>query len=91
MKTENKELATVLKVYPISTKGILKIQFKSNDKKRLTLKIYDLMLQLVAKQNIIVLNGINNNIIDVSGFHPGIYYLEISSESSTIFKKLILN
>jgi N-acetyl-anhydromuramyl-L-alanine amidase AmpD len=76
--------ANYLQVYPNPTKGKLFIDFTSNALGKAHLKAFNLNGQLVYSQQNEVNEGYNAMEINVNEWVPGIYFLEITTESGEV-------
>lgn len=77
------ESLTDINVYPIPANDFIKIESKNNVK---NITIYNAIGQVIKKIKNLNSNNLN---IDIKYLNEGIYYLNISTEKKSIFKKII--
>ena len=79
-----------LVVYPNPSDGLFKIQFNSKINQSINLVLYNTLGEKIFRENFELFFGNNTMKIDLSNFPNGLYSIEINSNNSKIYKKLIL-
>ena len=74
-----------INVHPNPTTGIFKVEVNTNDE--LNLVVTDVLGKEIYVSNV---NGVTDEIIYLSKFDKGIYFLEISNPSNKFTQKIIL-
>jgi len=79
-----------IQVYPNPSRGNFYIEFSSVSPASVDYKIINSLGEIVyAKQNIVV-NGQYKEVLDLSGFSEGMYFLMISNDDQTTHKRIII-
>jgi len=79
-------------IYPNPTSSISTVEFNLVNASEVTISITDLSGKIVSERNLGQLNaGANATEINTSSFNAGIYYVTVSSNGSSVTKKLIKN
>lgn len=72
---------------PNPAKHVLMIQLNTMSVGKSSISIFDIQGKLVLEQNLLDGNRMN---IDVSGFHSGLYFVEVNSNDKSMIEKLIV-
>ena len=79
-------------IYPNPTSSISTVEFNLVNASEATISITDLSGKIVSERNLGQLNaGVNATEINTTSFNAGIYYVTVSSNGSSVTKKLIKN
>lgn len=79
-------------IYPNPTSSISTVEFNLVNASEATISITDLSGKIVSERNLGQLNaGANATEINTTSFNAGIYYVTVSSNGSSVTKKLIKN
>ena len=79
-------------IYPNPTSSTSKVEFNLVNPSEATISVTDLSGKLVSERNLGQLNaGANATEINTTSFNAGIYYVTVSSNGSSVTKKLIKN
>jgi len=87
---EKNEFISGLNIYPNPVTGLLNIEFTSPKEMKLTINVFNTLLQSLKNKNFQVIAGGNHEVLDLTGLHPGVYYLQISSKRGNIVRKIII-
>jgi C1A family cysteine protease len=79
-----------LSVYPNPTSGKINLDYISETTGKCIVRILNLTGATVLEKELFLAEGLNSYVIDLSGNSSGIYFLELTSNSHRIFKKVIL-
>ena len=78
------------KIYPNPSSDIFNVEFSSNNKKTIEVKIMNLIGEIIFIDNLNKFNGEYKQTINLVFYSKGIYLLQIDTEDGIINKKLIL-
>ena len=78
------------KIYPNPSSDIFNVEFSSNNKKTIEVKIMNLIGEIIFIDNLNAFNGEYKQTINLVFYSKGIYLLQIDTEDGIINKKLIL-
>lgn len=87
---QNFELGKSLSIYPNPTNTSFTIDYNSNIKEKVMVRIYSLEGKLVLKKIVDFDNSYKQHTINVERLSPGIYSLVAESINSSIAKKLVI-
>lgn len=87
---EKNEFISGLNIYPNPVTGLLNIEFTSPREMRLTINVFNTLMQSLKNKNLQVMTGGNHEVLDLTGLHPGVYYLQISSKRGSIVRKIVV-
>lgn len=76
-------------VYPNPTKGALKVEINLDQLEEIQFNLFNLHGQLIKTVNIGTTNQYSEE-LDLSGFHPGVYILQIRTSSAIGARRIIL-
>ncbi|MEO0228119.1 MAG: T9SS type A sorting domain-containing protein [candidate division WOR-3 bacterium] len=78
------------RIYPNPTRGMIRIRFNSPDKRKVTIKIYDVAGRLVHQDEIRKSRiGINEVLIKPAGLSSGVYFVWLSAKDYKKTEKII--
>ena len=78
------------KIYPNPSSDIFNVEFSSNNKKTIEVKIMNLIGEIIFIDNLNKFNGEYKQTINLVFYSKGIYLLQIDTEDGIIHEKLIL-
>jgi len=79
-----------LNIYPNPVTGLLNIEFTSPKEMKLTINVFNTLLQSLKNKNFQVIAGGNHEVLDLTGLPSGIYYLYFSSENGNIVRRIVV-
>ena len=79
-----------LDVYPNPSRDIFNVSFTSEDAQDLEVRVINVVGEVVYTENLMNFTGEFTKEIDLRRSTKGIYFLEITTESGVINKKMIL-
>lgn len=85
---EENNLISKVKIYPNPANNLLHVQFENQSSESTVFNLYNSTGKLIQSQSIQVFPGSNDAVIDVSGFAPGLYFLEMYCGQSTLTRKV---
>ncbi len=77
-------------VYPNPVKDFVYVSFNSLSNESLSLRIFDLMGRTVRNLNQEAAEGLNKFSIDLNGLVEGVYFVEMTTSSGRVLKKIVL-
>ncbi len=78
-------------IYPNPAKSMLNLSINSHQFANVELVIYDLLGQVVVKQNLLIKSGLNENHINVNDLSNGIYMLKMMNGEQVFTKKIVIS
>ena len=79
-----------LAIYPNPSKGIFNLAFELKEKEDMVIRIFDILGRVVLMERIDNCVGRYNEQLDLSAESPGVYHLQIISESSNLNKTIVI-
>ncbi len=79
-----------LAIYPNPSKGIFNLAFELKEKEDMVIRIFDILGRVVLMERIDNCIGRYNQQLDLSAESPGVYHLQIISESSNLNKTIVI-
>jgi len=87
----NENVNTKLSLYPVPAVDVLTVQFSLKSAEKMNIQMIDLQGKTVYQQRVDGQMGINNQIINVSALHHGLYFLRLKSETKNETAKFLKN
>ena len=88
-KLDNSSVAN-LDVYPNPSRDVFNVTFTSEKQQTFIIKVYSVLLNEVYNYKFFNISGNFSKEIDLSNYSKGMYFLEITTKSETLHKKIIL-
>ena len=79
-----------LNIFPNPASKVINVQYSLTDACKVTFRLSDMTGTLILIHSADGKTGENDQLIDISAFHPGIYLLQICNEQSLQTRKLII-
>lgn len=87
---ENNSPVQALSIYPNPIQDKINVSFNIQNEKTVTLKVTDIDGKLIHTQDLGQIKGYINQSIDASKFPKGIYFINISSETISETRKIVI-
>ncbi len=81
---------SMLNIFPNPANNVLNISFKTDKSQAFTVKLMSVTGEVVYEENTDNFSGNYSNSIDVSSFAKGVYILNLSNESGSVNKKVVI-
>ena len=92
LATQNVLLSNLnIKIAPNPTNGFVNISYNLENESNVNLKLTNIQGQIIVENNIANINGLQNNILDLSNQSAGLYFVSIATNSVTYTAKIIKN
>ena len=79
-----------LDVYPNPSRDVLNVTFTNKEKQTVTVKVINLIGEEIFTENLTEFVGQYTKVIDMSNQPKGVYFLEITTSTGGINKKIVL-
>ena len=80
-----------LKIYPNPSQGIVNIQFNSTDNNALSIKVIDMLGNIIVSDYIEKSVGLYYTQYDISELPKAVYFIQLETEKGMVKRKLILH
>ena len=81
---------TALEVYPNPSRDIFNVSFTSEKAQTINVKVVNVIGEVVYTENLEEFTGQYTNIVDMNNQPKGVYFLEITTNTGGINKKIVL-
>ena len=81
---------TALEVYPNPSRDIFNVSFTSEEAQTINVKVVNVIGEVVYTENLEEFTGQYTNIVDMNTQPKGVYFLEITTNTGGINKKIVL-
>ena len=80
---------TALEVYPNPSRDIFNVSFTSEKAQTINVKVINVIGEVMYSESLEEFQGSYENIIDLTGKAKGVYFLEITTNTGGVNKKIV--
>jgi hypothetical protein len=85
-------LNSLFTIYPNPTSDVINLEINTSRQiSNVSYEVYDIIGNLILNKKLGNIGGFHNEVIDITSFVKGVYLVKISSDDSTITKRIVVN